>query len=161
MIRLIYRRAFVEAYNGIVENKDEVIALIEHTIRCLLDTSGIDKRINSAKKTAENRSKKVSDYINLNKRTPIEQEEYNAHFDELVKEFEKRNAVVTQLEQEKTDILSRSRKCEIYLDRIKESRIVQDFDYELFRATVDKITVFEDRLVFLFKDGSETMQIIK
>lgn len=149
------KSAFVETYNGLVQNKDEIIALIEKTIQRLLDTAGIDKRIVSAKRAAENRSKKVSDYIDLNKRTPIKQKEYNAHFDELTAELEQKNAVVTQLEQEKTDMLSRSRKCEIYLGKVKESSVIQDFDDELFRAIVDRITVYEDKLIFLFKDGSE------
>lgn len=155
------KSAFVEIYNGLVQNKDEIIALIEKTIQRLLDTANIDKRIASAKRAAENRSKKVSDYIDLNKRTPIKQKEYNAHFDELAEEIEKRNAVVKQLEQEKTDMLSRRRKCEIYLGKVKESYAVQDFDDELFRATVDKITVYEDKIIFLFKDGSELAYSIK
>ena len=79
----------------------------------------------------------------------------------MVEELEKRNAAVKQLEQETTDMLSRRRKCEIYLGRVKESSAVQYFDDELFRATVDKITVYEDKLIFLFKDGSELAHSIK
>lgn len=52
------KSAFVEIYNGLVQNKDEIIALIEKTIQRLLDTANIDKRIASAKRASENKSKR-------------------------------------------------------------------------------------------------------
>ena len=43
---------------------------------------------------------------------------------------------------------------------MKQSDILQDFDEELFNGTVEKISVYMDRVVFEFKDGMEKEYIL-
>ena len=47
------------------------------------------------------------------------------------------------------------RETEIYLSRIKAQDTITPFDEELFGVVVEKITVFNDKLIFVFRDGTE------
>ena len=57
--------------------------------------------------------------------------------------------------------LNCKREIEIYLDRLKEQEIICEFDEELFAAVVDKITVYNDKLMFMFRDGTEMKYELK
>ena len=42
-----------------------------------------------------------------------------------------------------------------YLRRIKAQDTISTFDEELFSAVVERITAYNDKLVFAFRDGTE------
>ena len=49
----------------------------------------------------------------------------------------------------------RKRKLKIFMDELKSTEQLIDFDEQLFIRTVGQITVFPDKLVFVFKNGTE------
>ena len=53
------------------------------------------------------------------------------------------------------DKLFRKRKLEAFMSELKNAERLIDFDEQLFVRTVEQITVFPDKLVFVFKDGTE------
>ena len=54
------------------------------------------------------------------------------------------------------DKLFRKRKLEAFVSELKNAEQRVSFDEQLFVRTVEQITVFPDKLVFVFKDGTET-----
>ena len=50
---------------------------------------------------------------------------------------------------------AQNEQCKKFIQTLKQSDILQDFDEELFNGTVEKISVYMDRVVFEFKDGME------
>ena len=43
----------------------------------------------------------------------------------------------------------------MFMSELKRAEQLIDFDEQLFIRTVERITVFPDKLVFVFKDGTE------
>ena len=97
----------------------------------------------------------VNEYVKLNSRTAIPQEEYSEYFDKLMTEYEMAQGKLHRLEKEKNDMYVRNEQCKQLIQTLKQSDILQNFDEELFNSTVEKISVYTDRMVFEFKDGME------
>ena len=54
-----------------------------------------------------------------------------------------------------SDKLFRKRKLEAFVSELKSAEHLISFDEQLFIRTVEQITVFSEKLVFVFKDGTE------
>ena len=53
------------------------------------------------------------------------------------------------------DKLFRKKKLEAFMRELKNAEQLIYFDEQLFIRTVEQITVFPDKMVFVFKDGTE------
>lgn len=73
-------------------------------------------------------------------------------FDELSKECTKEEAAVKLLEQEKMELIDRRKRCMNYLNTIKQSEVLQEFSEEIFYSLVDRVTVYNGKLKFTFKN---------
>lgn len=157
----VLKNAFVTVFNNMIENKDEVVEFIQKTIERLFDTTAIDKRIEAQEAECSNADERVQDYIYMNSRTVIEQNEYEKHFNELAEICDAETAKLTRLKAERIRQLERKREIEIYLSRIRTQENICEFDEELFCAVVEKITVYDGRLIFMFRDGTESIYEMK
>ncbi len=149
------QEGFVKVFNELIENRKELITFIEETVLKVCDVSELDKKLCNA--TAETRTKleAVNEYVKLNSRTAIPQNEYNETFNNLMAEYESTQEKEQQLEKEKNESYIRNQKCKDFIETLKQNTILQTFDEELFNSTIEKISVFEDKLIFEFKDGME------
>lgn len=149
----IIKNAFMNVFNDMVDNMDAIITFVYATVQTLLKTDSIDRKIDTAKRDTDGKQKALQDYIQSGMRNAIKSDEYNRRVDELAAIYESAKTVQTQHEQAKTLQIERSRKCQVYIDQIKDRECLQEFDKTLFSSIVEKITVFHDKLVFEFKDG--------
>ena len=147
------KSAFVKVFNEIIDNREEIIGFIEKTILELCDMTELEKEILTAKAETKTKLEAVNEYVKLNSRTAIPQEEYSEYFDKLMTEYEMAQGKLHRLEKEKNDIYARNERCKQFIQTLKQSDILQNFDEELFNSTVEKISVYTDRMVFEFKDG--------
>ncbi len=149
------KSAFVKVFNEIIDNREEIIGFIDKTILELHDMTEIEKEILTAKAETRAKLEAVNEYVKLNSRTAIPQEEYSEYFDKLMTEYEMEQGKLYRLEKEKNDIYARNERCKQFIQTLKQSDILRDFDEELFNSTVEKISVYTDRLVFEFSNGME------
>ena len=149
------KSAFVKVFNEIIDNREEIIGFIEKTILGLCDMTEFEKEILTAKAETKTKLEAVNEYVKLNSRTAIPQEEYSEYFDKLMTEYEMAQGKLHRLEKEKNDMYARNERCKQFIQTLKQSDILQNFDEELFNSTVEKILVYTDRMVFEFKDGME------
>ena len=85
----------------------------------------------------------------------MDQGEYNLRYDALETQ---RNAISDKqkrIKEKLADKLFRKRKLEAFVSELKNAERLVSFDEQLFIRTVEQITVFPDKLVFVFKDGTE------
>ena len=82
------QEAFVKIFNELIENKEELISFIEETVLNLCDMSEIDKKLCIAKMETNTKLEAVNEYVKLNSRTAIPQNEYSEKFNTLVAEYE-------------------------------------------------------------------------
>ena len=75
-------------------------------------------------------------------------------------EYETTQEKEQQLEKEKKEAYIRNQKCKDFIEILKQNIILQNFDEHLFNSMVEKILVFEDKLIFQFKDGTEREYLV-
>jgi DNA invertase Pin-like site-specific DNA recombinase len=155
------KSSFVSVMNELIENKNEIIGFIEQVVEQLSDTTAIDKKVAIQQAKFEHISKQVHDYVELNSRVAINQKEYAKHYNELMSDYDAEEAKLEAIKLERTNLIDRSKKSVVFLKLLKRQDIIQEFDEELFSSTVEKITVFEDKLIFEFKDGTEMEYLLK
>ena len=84
----------------------------------------------------------------------VDQNEYNEKFDKLMEIYQAAEDEYTQIKREKTELMDRCKHCKAFIKTLDSSSVLQEFDEGLFCGTVEKITVYENRLEFEFKDGT-------
>lgn len=149
------QQAFINIFNELIENREELITFIEETIQKVCDISELDKKLCIAKAETNTKLEAVNEYVKLNSRTVIPQAEYAEIFNNLMTEYDTAQEKQQQLEKEKSEAYIRNQKCKDFIETLKQNTILQNFDEELFNSTVERISVFEDKLIFTFKDGTE------
>ena len=60
-----------------------------------------------------------------------------------------------RIKEKLSDKLFRKRKLEAFMSELKSAEQLIGFDEQLFVRTVEQITVFPRKIVFIFKDGTE------
>lgn len=149
------QEAFVKVFDELIENSEELITFIEETVLKVCDVSELDKKLCIASAETRTKLEAVNEYVKLNSRTVILQNEYNETFNNLMAEYESAQEKQQQLEKEKNEAYVRNQKCKDFIETLKQNTILQTFDEELFNSTVERIAVFEEKLIFEFKDGTE------
>ena len=157
----VLKNAFIDVFCRMTENKEDIIDFAEYTIRTLSDTSITDEKIKAAKDRADEKLKCITEYVDLNKREVIPQSYYNQHFDRLVSEYDKENDLIKCLEHEKAELNDRRKKCISFLQRMQESRIIQEFDDELFIGLTESFIIFQEKVHFEFKNGTVIEYTVK
>lgn len=157
----VLKDAFVSVFNDMVDNKEETIDLIESIIADLLNTEALDEQIEDAKYRLRKIADKLKKYIDKNSRVAIKQDEYKKNFNELSEKYDAADAEVNKLENDRIDRIDRSRKSQIFLEQLREEELIPEFDEGLFCTTVERITVYGNKLRFLFKNGIEMEYDIK
>ena len=77
--------------------------------------------------------------------------------DDLAKEIDNLHETKLRLQLEdadRTGVRQRMKELEVFLD--EQTSQVMDYDEGLARKLIEKITVYDDRLVFEFRSGIET-----
>ena len=107
-----------------------------------------------AQRHVDKRVKKLSDYVKLNMRTAIAQDEYREKYTKLNEAHEKAETELKICENEKTELINRRKRSEAFMRMLEENKtLLTEFDEGLFGVTVERVTVGQDKLIFEFKDG--------
>ena len=98
---------------------------------------------------------RITDLIHENATTKMDQGEYNCRYDGLETQRMAISEKQKRIKEKLSDKLFRKRKLEAFMCELKSAEKLIYFDEQLFIRTVEQITVFSDKLVFVFKDGTE------
>ena len=99
---------------------------------------------------------RITDLIHENATTKMDQGEYNCRYDGLETQRIAISEKQKRIKEKLADKLFRKRKLEAFMSELKNAEQLVSFDERMFIRTVEQITVFSDKLVFVFKDGTET-----
>ncbi|KRQ86776.1 Transposon Tn3 resolvase [Caloramator mitchellensis] len=149
------KKAFVEVFNGFIENKEEILKGYEEVIKELTDTSKLDKETEKLKGELEVISEMIRKCVEENARSKIDQGKYIERYDELVNKYE---GIKSEIERTNDKRFEKKVKKEKILEFIKElegrDELIKEFDEELWFGTVDRVVVNGDgKITLVFKDG--------
>lgn len=151
------KQAFVEAFNSILKNKDEILQGYEAIIQALTDTSKLDKESAKLQNEMEIVTEMLRKCVEENANNALNQAEYEERYNDLAERYEN---IKTGLEGINEKRLERSAKRENILEFIKELEqrevVITEFDEELWNGTLEKVKVHSAVMVtFIFRDGME------
>lgn len=150
------KKAFVKAFNSKIENREEILQVLEYALLTLTDTSKIETKIISLEADLRYAAERVQAWVKENTHCQLQATEYEAEYIKRTNAYTKLSEDIENLEKEKAIRLSKKKELESALYILKNAdTLIEEFDEALFFATVETITVNHDRsIVFNFKDGT-------
>ena len=149
------KEAFVIAVNQLVIQKNEILATYDEILARLTDTAALDAYLQRLELEKEGVLQRITDLIHENATTKMDQGEYNCRYDALEAQRIAISEKQKRIKEKLADKLFRKRKLEAFMCELKNAERLINFDEQLFIRTVEQITVFPDKLVFVFKEGTE------
>ena len=141
--------------NQLVIQKNEILATYDEILARLTDTATLDADLQRQELEKDGILQRIADLIHENATTKMDQGEYNRRYDALEAQRVALSEKQKRIKEKLTDKLFRKRKLEAFTRELKNAEHLVLFDEQLFIRTVEQITVFPDKLVFVFKDGTE------
>ncbi|MBZ9633332.1 recombinase family protein [Clostridium sp. FP1] len=151
------KQAFIEAFNSLLENKEEILQGYESIIQVLTDTSKLDRESVKLQSEIDVVAGLLQKCVEENAHSALDQAEYEERYKALAERYEDIKKGLEGINEKR---LERSAKHESIVAFIKEIEqregLVTEFDEELWNATIEKVLVHsEEKITFTFKDGME------
>ncbi len=151
------KKAFVETFNSLIENKEEILKGYEDIMQVLIDTSKLDKESTKFQSELDVVTEMLRKSVEENAHNVLNQAEYDERYNALAERYENIKKGLDGINENR---LERSAKKENIVEFIKEleakESLITEFDEELWKGTIEKIIVNSDeKITFAFKDGME------
>ena len=151
------KAAFLEVFNSLIQNRDEILESYKDIIQTLTDTSRLDRENTKLLSEREVVLELLRKCVEDNARTALDQREYLERYTELE---ERLNAVNKSIEENVNKRQERMAKKESISEFIrmleKNKTLLPEFDEELWNSCIEEVRVnSERRVVFVFRDGTE------
>ena len=132
----------MQAINRVVGSKAEIIDLCEKALNRQEELDGLSKQV--GKLQAE-----LNVVSELMQRPAADQEEYFARCVEIRQQLEEATTLKTQMTAKRSKIVT-------YLQTLRRTDLITEFDETLWYGTVERVWVSAKRRIrFMFKDGQE------
>jgi DNA invertase Pin-like site-specific DNA recombinase len=151
------KEQFLIAFNTLMGGREELISNCRLSQNILCDCSEIDSELEELKREIEVVTELSKKAIYENARISISQDEWSERNNSYLERHRKATERVTELEKLKCERQNKLLMLDIFIKGTESRPLVLDqFDDKLWAMAVEKVKVMpDDRLVFLFKDGTE------
>ncbi|MHC1720355.1 MAG: recombinase family protein [Clostridiaceae bacterium] len=157
------KKAFVEAFNSLIENKEEIIAGYDEIIEKLTDFSKQERERLKIDEECALLEKTMEKLIYTNAQTLMDQNKYNkkygehvAHYKSLQKRRQEISLNITQCKAKKNLII------QFIKDLRKQEHLLAEFNEGLWSLKLNSmIIISENEALFKFKDGTELPRSLK
>lgn len=149
------RKAFVEAFNRVVGDKDQIIEDLNSVIEVLIDISALDKESVKLRDEYAVVMELIRKCMDENARSVINQDEYQERYNGLVERYEAAKQRLDAVSDEKQAQAAKRESIERFLsDLHQRGSLLVGFDEKLWYSTVDVVTVDSaGNFTFSFKNG--------
>jgi DNA invertase Pin-like site-specific DNA recombinase len=149
--------AFITAFNQMLEDKEIYFGEYDTIVEMLTETAALDKEAEKLNDEVVSVYELILQSIEQNARIAQNQDDYNRRAAKLEKQYTAAKARLDVIAAEKQERTVRRERLNRFLDDLRrQDAFLAEFDPALFRATVDKITVYtEQDIAVTFRDGSE------
>ena len=156
------QNAFLAAFNKILGNREEIMEAYREIMEALTDTHDLDTEQEQLESESEVTMELIRKVIEDNAQKAMDQGEYERKYTGYCERYEAARKQLAEIGEFRLERNAKHTKIAMFLERLAEStELVTEFDEELWYATVDFVTVYEDmRMVFTFRDGN-TVEIKK
>lgn len=157
------KKKFVEAFNSMLEYRDELIANCRLAQKTLCDCSDIDAKLAELHHEIEVVAEHSRKAINENAHAVIDQDEWNNRNNGYMESYQKAAERVAELELMKRERQNKKRVIDSFIRGLKASSCtIDEFDERLWMLMIEKVIIMSDgRLKFILKDDNEIQFLSK
>lgn len=153
----VLKTAFVEAFNSLIENRDEIIAVYDEMIYRITDFTKEEDETQRIEEESELLHIGLEKLISENARVPMDQKEYAKRYNTMAEKHNKLQkrlqALISEIDMKKA---KRNLMNAFLITLKKQEKLLTEFDESLWSATLNHMEVTSStKLVFHFKDGRE------
>ena len=151
------KQAFVEVYNGMVEDKKSFISILEQSLAESTKSDKITEALTQAEEQLIITKQKIHKLIADNAQIAMDQAEYIRKFDKLCEKSQEIEVEIRKLKDEKLLRDTRLMHRENFIKQLKKSgKIIIEFDIDLFNGIVETVIIKDaNTLSFAFRDGTK------
>jgi hypothetical protein len=148
------KEAFLKVFNHLIKNKEEIIQGYETIIEELMDTSKLEGKAVSISNELQIVEELMRKMVDENAKAPLDQDEYNMRYDELVARYKNAKDEFHNIEEKRQNRKVRKDIINSFIERLKDQEtILSEFDESLWAATIENVIVEnQEKGVFVFKD---------
>lgn len=153
----VLKVAFIEAFNSLIENRDEIIAVYNELIHSITDFAKENDEMKRIEEESELLQTSLEKLISENARAPMDQKEYTKRYNALAGKHNKLQKRLQVLNGEIDMKKAKRNLMRAFLKTLENQEgLLTDFDESLWSATLSQVVVKSaTELVFHFKDGRE------
>jgi len=150
------QEAFVQAFNKVIGGKDEIIQMIEKTMRERCDGSTLDAQKAALQAELEIVAELMERHIRVNAHAAMDQALYQRQYDEYEARYNSAMVRLAEVDSQMAALVSKRGQLAGYLDAIRDQGPITAFNEMLWYGTVEQVLVMQDgKLRFFFKGGQE------
>ena len=148
---------FVDLFNSMIEEREEIIQTLTDIIKDLTDTTKLDAKIQKEEMESKKAAEKIREWVNENAHRAMNQMDYEMEYQKRADVYRKIQESIESMSNEKLLRQNKYKETVVVLNLLKENeKPITEFDEGLFHSLIDNVKVMsEKRLVFCFKDGTE------
>ncbi len=150
------KQLFIDTFNQLVTNKDEIMENCEIIKQVLTDTTALDTKIEALQREIQVVTELIRQCVDENARTGLDQTEYQKRYHGLVARYEKAKIRFEQVEEQLRERRLKREQLDAFLNTlVRQDAILTEFDEALLYAVIDKVTVYgANDVQFTFRDGT-------
>ena len=150
------QKAFIQAYNRIIDNKAEIIHICETTLGECCDTQELSTESAVLQAEMEVVSGLMQRHISANAHVAMDQAEYMRQYDEYTSRFNEAGYRLAETAAQREVLVARRGQIQSYLETLRKQALIPKFDESLWYGTIEQVRIQADGIMkFFFKDGTQ------
>ncbi len=153
----VIKQTFLEAFNNLLVNKDEILQGYDAIIQSLIVTSKLDKESAELQSECDVVVELLRKCVEENAHSALDQQEYQQCYTSLVERYEAAKEGLKKINDKRLERNAKRESIGAFIGLLEESdKLLTEFDEGIWIATVDGVVVHsEHEITFSFKDGLE------
>jgi len=151
------KQAFLDAFNSLLENKEEILQGYDAIIHGLTDTSKLDKESVKLQSEIEVVTELLQKCVEGNAQSALDQAEYEERYKALADCYENIKKGLLEINDKRLERSAKREGIVVFIKELEQREgLVAEFDGALWNATIEKVVVHSEyAITFTFKDGME------
>jgi len=147
------KKAFVDSFNNMIKNKDEILREYKEIMDRLNDTSALDREDDKLREGLEAVTTLLRSCVDENARSVLNQAEYTKRYSELKDRFDRIQLDIAAVSNKRMEYTAKRQAIAEFIQTLQKlERLITGFDEELWNGMVEKVIVYEKQdVVFMFK----------
>ena len=152
------QRLFIQAYNRMMENREQIIKDCETMRRALTDFAELDAEIEQQLEETQVVAELVKAVVKENASTAQSQEAYLKKYEALTERYKKAATELERLQNLRTTHRQKDKKMALYIRTLKKQPVVlREWSDTIWTVMVEKAIVHRNgEITFVFYNGTET-----